>query len=403
MSQLLLVKLHRSEDRASPEFEYLLGWLRVQAKRVFRSMRDVTVESPEQLRADDLDGDEGYVLLLGSANVLLGQASLDAMRRVLDGPEERATVVVPQALEQTDLPSRCDLFTLHDFEQAERQFLDQQLLDQQDDVSSGGLGVASQLPISLWLRDAFDAWRVSLDPACLLTDADALTRSSVDGTSVRGLYHRFMDYYGEARADVLTLIPDSVRDVLEIGCARGATARLLQERGCRVVGVELNPEIARVAEQQLDRVIQGDIQQVEPDEEFDLVLALELFEHLTENERFLRRAASWLRPGGQILLSVPNVGHYSIVEDLIAGRWDYLPIGLLCYTHYRFFTRPTLEDWIESCGFTDYEILPQKTPLPERLRALPSSFGADWESLETQGFYVRIRVQGAEYQGCGQA
>ncbi len=384
MSQLLLVKLHRSEDRASPEFEYLLGWMRVQAKRTFSSMRDVTVESPEQLRADDLDGDESYVLLLGGANALLGQKSLEAMLQALG---EHA-VAIPQALEQTDLPSRCDLFTLYDFEQAELQFLDQQ----QEDAPSGGIGVASHLPISLWRREAFDAWRAPLDPACLLIDEDLLARKPVETTSVRGLYHRFIDYYGEARADVLPLIPETVESVLEIGCARGATARLLQERGCRVVGVELNPEVARVAEQQLDRVIQGDIQQVEPDEEFDLVLALELFEHLTENEKFLRRAAGWLRPGGQILLSVPNVGHYSIVEDLIAGRWDYLPIGLLCYTHYRFFTRPTLEDWIESCGFTDYELLPQKTPLPERMRELPSTFGADWESLGTQGFYVRIRV-----------
>ena len=45
------------------------------------------------------------------------------------------------------------------------------------------------------------------------------------------------------------------------------------------------------------------------------------------------------------IFSIPNVGHYSIVEDLIAGRWDYLPIGLLCYTHFRFFTRHTLADW----------------------------------------------------------
>ena len=49
-------------------------------------------------------------------------------------------------------------------------------------------------------------------------------------------------------------------------------------------------------------------------------------------------------PGGRLVLSVPNVGHWAVVEDLLAGRWDYLPIGLLCYTHYRFFTRRTLAD-----------------------------------------------------------
>ena len=64
-----------------------------------------------------------------------------------------------------------------------------------------------------------------------------------------------------------------------------------------------------------------------------------------------------LRPGGRIVLSIPNVGHYSVVEDLLAGRWDYLPIGLLCYTHFRFFTRATLASWLERLGFSRYQIV----------------------------------------------
>ena len=43
-----------------------------------------------------------------------------------------------------------------------------------------------------------------------------------------------------------------------------------------------------------------------------------------------------LPPGGVVVLSVPNVGHWSVVADLLAGRWDYLPAGLVCVTHLRF-------------------------------------------------------------------
>jgi hypothetical protein len=99
-----------------------------------------------------------------------------------------------------------------------------------------------------------------------------------------------------------------------------------------------------------------------------------------------------VRPGGRILLSVPNVGHYSVVGDLAAGRWDYVPIGLLCFTHYRFFTRRTLCDWLERLGFESYRLVSQKTPLPASASALLDLPGADAESLATKGFYVIVDV-----------
>ena len=92
------------------------------------------------------------------------------------------------------------------------------------------------------------------------------------------------------------------------------------------------------------------------------------------------------------MLSVPNVGHYSIVEDLIAGRWDYLPIGLLCYTHLRFFTKATLESWLHRAGFSRWQIRRQTTELPARIARLATSLDTDIESLQTKGFYVVIRI-----------
>jgi hypothetical protein len=79
-----------------------------------------------------------------------------------------------------------------------------------------------------------------------------------------------------------------------------------------------------------------------------------------------------------------------VVEDLLAGRWDYLPIGLLCYTHYRFFTRRTLEDWLRRSGLERFTLHPQRTELPARFAQLPAPFEVDRESLGTKGFYVVV-------------
>ncbi|MDX1631374.1 MAG: class I SAM-dependent methyltransferase, partial [Thermoanaerobaculia bacterium] len=151
----------------------------------------------------------------------------------------------------------------------------------------------------------------------------------------------------------------------------------------------LNPVVAEEARERLHSVVTGDIAEVDPGGPFDAILALELFEHLPRPEPVLNRLGSLLRPGGRIVLSVPNVGHHSVVRDLLAGRWDYLPIGLLCYTHYRFFTRRTLEDWIRRAGFHRFTLVPQTTPVPEEMLELPLA-GIDRESLATKGFWALI-------------
>jgi SAM-dependent methyltransferase len=242
---------------------------------------------------------------------------------------------------------------------------------------------ASLFPISLMSGAAFHRLASAAFPAGL-TVARA------------GLFHPFVDYYGEARADLLPFLPARAAHVLEIGCGRGRTGALIQDRlGCRVTGVEQNPLVAGDASGRLWRVIVGDVRSADLDGQYDAIVASELVEHLDEPEPFFTRMRSLLAPGGRIVLSVPNVGHYSVVEDLISGRWDYVPAGLLCYTHLRFFTRRTVEDWMHRFGF-DCAIVPQVTELPARFAKLPPVFAADMDSLRAKGFYVVLTEPAAQ-------
>jgi SAM-dependent methyltransferase len=219
---------------------------------------------------------------------------------------------------------------------------------------------------------------------------DLISALDLDRLAREGLYHHFADYHGQVREDVLPFVPSGAVDVLEVGCGFGGTGRLLAERlGCRVWGVEVNPAAAAEASKHLHRVWCGDIAALEIAETFDAVIATELFEHLPEGEAVLLRLTRLVRPGGRIILSVPNVGHYSVVLDLLAGRWDYLPIGLLCYTHYRFFTRATLADWLRRLDLRTFELIAQPTELPVELERL-AGLEVDRESLSTKGYYVLI-------------
>ncbi len=363
---LLLVLPWDAEADASAEWWYLRRWLASEAHAVFAD-----VEVISELPAFPPDDTEA-VLVLSSCRVLIGRSSLGRMREELEADPDGGAVYATD-LTTTGPEASNDLFTLADFELAESRWL-------ADDAPAAGAGAPEP----------------DTCPAVLLSPAAAARwASGARPAGPRaGLCYEFIDYYGGERADVLPLLPPDLgpeSSVLEVGCGRGATAALIKERsGCRTVGIELNPEAALAAERRLDRVIHGDVQTVEPGEEFDAIVAFELFEHLTDGQAFLERAAGWLRPGGRMVFSVPNVGHYSVVEDLIAGRWDYIPMGLLCATHVRFFTRRTLEDWLQAAGFDRYRIDAQTTPLPPRMDALPESMAPDRESLATAGFYVSI-------------
>jgi len=99
-----------------------------------------------------------------------------------------------------------------------------------------------------------------------------------------------------------------------------------------------------------------------------------------------------------LLLSIPNVGHWSVVEDLLAGRWDYLPVGLLCNTHMRFFTLKTIRDLLENNSFVVEKIERVKIPMPDPVKAAMQTLTKhvveiDVPSLETLHYNILARVK----------
>ncbi len=376
--RLLIVAPADASATDSAELRYLEELRALQARRVFA--RVDRLDRPPR-RADAAAADA--ILVLTSPHVLLMAPTLEALRARL---AEGAGVAVPRLLSESAPHAGEGVHTLRGFEAVENAVL--------SPGAKSAPGGAVRTPVALLSGAAFAAVaeRLATWPPAGPLVLDEGDRERL-GVAFAGLAHEFTDYYGEARADVLRFIPAHAADVIEVGCARGATGALLQERlGCRVTGVELNPVVAREAARVLHRVVCGDFERVEIGGAFDVVLATELLEHLVDPLAFFARARRLLRPGGRIVLSTPNVGHHSIVEALLAGRWDYLPIGLQCVTHVRWFTASTLRDWLEMAGFSRYELVPQTTGLPDRFRALAGAFAVDEESLGTSGFYVVIDV-----------
>ena len=114
--------------------------------------------------------------------------------------------------------------------------------------------------------------------------------------------HRYGDMDGQARADLVARIPASATAVLDVGCSRGETARLLRQAGVtRVVGIEPDAGDATDAAKHCDRVLPVPLEDVREEfpGQFDAVLFGDVLQHLVDppppwraSDRGFRRGAS---------------------------------------------------------------------------------------------------------------
>lgn len=166
------------------------------------------------------------------------------------------------------------------------------------------------------------------------------------------------DYFKHARVDIEPLLDPrkgTACRALEIGCAEGHTLEWLKQAGyCSwVAGVEPYAQ-QHPDNRSIDQFDHLDIESRLPDiapASLDLILCLDVLEHLNNPWDTLRRLSTLLRPGGRWIISVPNIRNYRVVMDLaFRGRFRYTDAGILDRTHLRFFTRESLVDMVQSCG-----------------------------------------------------
>jgi SAM-dependent methyltransferase len=148
----------------------------------------------------------------------------------------------------------------------------------------------------------------------------------------------------------------SGQEVLDVGCGRGFFAEELKANQNRVSGVDaLTPDdVKSVFELYEQCDLNGGLASLYPkfgSVRFDLVLFLDILEHLRAPEALLRDARPLLKPNGRVLVSVPNVANLTVRLMLLFGRFNYTERGILDRTHLRFFTRKTAKRLAEDAGY----------------------------------------------------
>ncbi len=186
-------------------------------------------------------------------------------------------------------------------------------------------------------------------------------------------------YFRDAKPAFLQLIDPRGLRVLDLGCGGGHNGAMLKKAGAReVVGVELDAAAAAEARKRLDRVCECDLAHLDPaelgDDPFDAILASDVLEHLTNAEEVLARGVTRLRPGGAVVLSLPNVASVFVMAQLLTKSWPRRRSGIFDRTHVRWFGKRDMVRLLEGAGLEVLRVEPYFTRYPAiRLASLTLS------------------------------
>ena len=240
---------------------------------------------------------------------------------------------------------------------------------------------------------------------CVRTDTKSFARRNPERFREKWGFN--VVYYMNARDDLVDRFTcqknDPVR-VLEIGCGMGVTLQHILHRfpNAQVHGIELCSEVTGFGKLQ-ETIRQGNIEEMSLDYEensFDYILFGDVLEHLRDPYAVIRKLRSFLAQNGEILASIPNLMHISVLSELIRGNFSYQDEGLLDRTHIHFFTKNEIERMFEACGYETEEYIsvrvPEKTPEEsETLKKLTEISGAaDEKEFRAFQYLVRAKKKG---------
>jgi 2-polyprenyl-3-methyl-5-hydroxy-6-metoxy-1,4-benzoquinol methylase len=145
--------------------------------------------------------------------------------------------------------------------------------------------------------------------------------------------------------------------ILDIGAGNGhLTAEIAQKFGVRTMGLEGSASgVASAAEQypQLE-LAQADVDDPLPDSlrgQFDLVLSIEVIEHLLYPANLLQRAREALKPGGKLILTTPFHGYWKNLAIALCNGFDKHFEPTRAGGHIKFFSRASITALLEEEGF----------------------------------------------------
>jgi 2-polyprenyl-3-methyl-5-hydroxy-6-metoxy-1,4-benzoquinol methylase len=167
------------------------------------------------------------------------------------------------------------------------------------------------------------------------------------GTKFQPLVERLVRVVGERHISFLTRLLAPGARVLDLGCGRGVILGPLADRGFEVHGLEISAEAARGADPRAEIRIASSLSDAGYETAFfDEVVIWHVLEHVDDPRGTLEEVARILRPGGRLIVAVPNFS--SAQARWTGAAWFHLDLP----RHLYHFPLAALEELLQSVGFT---------------------------------------------------
>lgn len=139
---------------------------------------------------------------------------------------------------------------------------------------------------------------------------------------------------------------EDLERLLDIGAASGIFVKLAQECGYAATGIEPSAQLVKEAKEKFGiDLVKGTVENYEAREQFDVVTLLDLIEHVTDPEGFLKKVSPLIRRGGILVIVTPDIS--SIPPKLMGNRWWHYRTA-----HVNFFNLRSLTYLLEKLGFS---------------------------------------------------
>jgi 2-polyprenyl-3-methyl-5-hydroxy-6-metoxy-1,4-benzoquinol methylase len=159
-------------------------------------------------------------------------------------------------------------------------------------------------------------------------------------------------YFRNIRSEIAEYVEKGDNLVLDVGCGAGYLGEYLKATGraAQIIGIEIDEVAASEALAKLDQVFCANLNQTSVVDvlkdidkaSLDYIVCADVLEHLIDPWKVLAELVTYLKPNGRLVISIPNVRHWSVWLPLILhGGWEYRETGILDSTHLRFFTQVT--------------------------------------------------------------
>lgn len=192
--------------------------------------------------------------------------------------------------------------------------------------------------------------------------SDLAQAEGTDSVSVRTEY----EWHGAGHAHNHKVLLPKLQEVLgfgagkrliDLGCGNGSMTAAFADRSYRTVGVDIAASGVRHAQQAHPDLefLAHDLGEPLPrrlHQRFDVALSAEVIEHLLLPRSLFRRADEALKPGGRLVITTPYHGWLKNLALAVTNKFDGHWSPGWDYGHVKFFSRATLIEMTNECGFT---------------------------------------------------